>query len=87
MKMDSIQIVALETVSSATAPEDADIQFPCAILVGNERFGLDSNILAEADLIVKIPVYGEKNSLNVVSAFSIFAYEIRKQWQRIRPNK
>lgn len=82
LKQDAIQVIALETVPSATPPENARIQFPCAILLGNERFGLGTEVLAQADLILRIPVYGKKNSLNVVSAFAITAYEIRKQWNK-----
>ena len=41
--------------------------------VGNERFGLDPDVVAMADEVVEIPSHGMKNSLNVVSAFAVAA--------------
>jgi tRNA G18 (ribose-2'-O)-methylase SpoU len=41
------------------------------VIVGNEALGIDKEILAQADGIVSIPLYGWKNSLNVSSAFAI----------------
>lgn len=73
-------IVALETAEDCAAPHEITFTFPCAILVGNERFGLSAELLKEADTVAKIPTYGRKNSLNVVSAFTVCAYEVRRQW-------
>lgn len=73
-------IYALETTDTAKQLHDVEVIFPCAILLGNERFGLSAETVAMADEVVSIPVYGKKNSLNVVSAFSIAAYEFRRQW-------
>jgi len=74
-------IVALETVEGCSPPHMLSFDFPCAVVLGNERFGLGRKVLAAADHVVSIPVYGRKNSLNVVSAFSVCAYELRRQWQ------
>ncbi|MES2856260.1 MAG: tRNA (N6-threonylcarbamoyladenosine(37)-N6)-methyltransferase TrmO, partial [Bdellovibrionota bacterium] len=43
----------------------------CAILLGNERFGIEPSLLEEADHVVRIPMYGKKNSLNVGIALGI----------------
>ena len=71
--------VALETVRDAPTPEDYDWRFPCALVLGNERFGLDPETLAACDGVVRIPVFGRKNSLNVVTAFAVCGYAIRRQ--------
>ena len=81
LKKQGIPIIALETVDGAPTPHDFEFPFPCALLLGNERFGLNKQILEYADEVVSIPTYGVKNSLNVVSAFSVCAYEIRRQWE------
>lgn len=81
LNQDSINIYALETVKDAPSPGDITLKFPAAILVGNERFGFESDLLAEVDTVINIPTYGRKNSLNVVSAFSVCAYEFRRQWE------
>ena len=49
------------------------------LILGNEEYGLSDEWLEACDHIVTIPMYGFKNSLNVASAYSIAAYEIRRQ--------
>ncbi len=64
-------VVALETAVNAVPLQKHAWRFPCALLVGNERFGLDTATLKAADDVVRIPMFGRKNSLNVVSATAI----------------
>jgi tRNA G18 (ribose-2'-O)-methylase SpoU len=71
---------ALETVAGAPAVAEAAWPFPCALVLGNERFGLDPEVVAACDGAVRIPLCGRKNSLNVVTAFAVAAYEIRKRF-------
>jgi tRNA G18 (ribose-2'-O)-methylase SpoU len=78
LKAAGITCYALETVANAPDIADTDWAFPAALILGNERFGLNPEVIAACDAIVRIPLFGRKNSLNVVSAFTIAAYEIRK---------
>ena len=71
------RIYALETVDGATPIERLAPVFPCALLLGNERFGLDPDVVRSADEIVEIPSHGQKNSLNVVSALAVAAAFMR----------
>ena len=72
-------VYALETADGAADISTVTPSFPCAILLGNERFGLDPDVVAAADAILEIPSHGMKNSLNVVSAFAIAAAFFRRQ--------
>jgi len=45
--------------------------FPLALVVGNEVDGVTSDLFFWADKVVEIPLYGEKESLNVAVAFGI----------------
>ena len=72
-------VYALETADGAADIATVNPSFPCAILLGNERFGLDPDVVAAADAILEIPSHGMKNSLNVVSAFAIAAAFFRRQ--------
>jgi tRNA G18 (ribose-2'-O)-methylase SpoU len=81
MKKANRTVIALETLEEARTYHETDLAFPCAVLLGNERFGLNRATLAEADTVAKIPTYGGKNSLNVVAAFAVWAYEARRQWE------
>jgi len=75
-------VFALETVKEAPAIFDFSFPEPCALLLGNEKFGLSRNILSKVAGTVRIPMYGWKNSLNVGISFGICGYEIRRQWGR-----
>jgi tRNA G18 (ribose-2'-O)-methylase SpoU len=77
LRAEGRRIYALETVDGATDISRASIVFPCAVLLGNERFGLDPDVVAMADEVLEIRSHGMKNSLNVVSAFSVAAAFIR----------
>ncbi len=50
---------------------------PTLLVVGNEICGIDPDILALSDLILRIPMRGQKESLNVSLAFGIAAYTLR----------
>ncbi|HIE29124.1 TPA: RNA methyltransferase [Candidatus Poribacteria bacterium] len=52
---------------------------PVAIILGNEAEGLDAEILEYADEVVKIPLLGRADSLNVASAAAIIIYEVVRQ--------
>lgn len=73
--------IALETCASSPAIDDYEFPFPCAILLGNERFGLEPEVLAACKATVRLPMYGRKNSLNVANAFAVAIHSVRRQWQ------
>jgi tRNA G18 (ribose-2'-O)-methylase SpoU len=79
-----VQIVALETAEKSSNLYDLHLTTPTAFVVGNERFGLDREILEISHKVASLPVWGQKNSLNVSNALSIAAYEWRRQWQAHR---
>lgn len=71
--------IALETAEGATSIYDYLFPQSFSLFLGNEEYGLSSYCLKQADIILHIPLYGFKNSLNVACAFSIIAGEIRRQ--------
>jgi TrmH family RNA methyltransferase len=58
---------------------DAPLTGPTAILLGNERAGLPAEALAACDAIVRIPMHGHADSLNVAAAAAICAFEAVRQ--------
>lgn len=73
LKTQGYKIVALETGKYATEIQNYSWPSKCALIIGNERFGVDNETLELADFLVRIPLYGKKNSLNVGIAFGIAA--------------
>lgn len=50
-----------------------------ALILGNEAHGVAREYLRQADAIVKIPIYGEAESLNVSIAAGILMYYIKQR--------
>jgi tRNA G18 (ribose-2'-O)-methylase SpoU len=76
LKKDGVQIIALENTKSAIDYRKFRPRFPTALLVGNEVRGFSQAILKKADAVIKIPMRGRKESLNVSVAFGIAVYEL-----------
>jgi len=55
---------------------------PAFILAGNESQGLPENYEDDCDLLVKIPMLGRADSLNVAVATAVMAYEVLNQQRR-----
>lgn len=80
LRADGRRIYALETADGASDIASFSPVFPCVLLLGNERFGLDPDVVASADEVLEIPSHGMKNSLNVVSAFAVAGAFFRKNF-------
>jgi len=82
LKGQGYQLIALEDTPQAhnlfdtpLAPTDA----PHLIIVGHEKIGVDPQILALCDQVLRIPMVGIKDSLNVAVAFGIALYQLMFQ--------
>lgn len=58
---------------------EADYSVPAAIVMGSEEFGISREVLNNSDEMVKIPIHGNIESLNVSVASGIIIYEALKQ--------
>jgi len=50
---------------------------PVALILGNEVRGVSAALLRNSDVILEIPMYGKKESLNVAVSFGIVAFGLR----------
>jgi tRNA G18 (ribose-2'-O)-methylase SpoU len=80
LRRDHYNLTALETTSHAIPLESKFLRGPTAFILGNERFGIDPEILELCTEVRQIPLCGQKNSLNVGVAAAIAAYEFSRQW-------
>ena len=53
------------------------------IIMGNESAGVSRELIEKADTVVKIPMAGSAESLNVAAAAAILMYEAAKSCHRI----
>lgn len=49
-----------------------------ALVIGNEANGVNDDLIKESDMLVKIPIYGNAESLNAAISSAILMYEIKK---------
>lgn len=80
LKYDGYQIIAIETSDQADEIQEPFIKTPTAFVFGNERFGLEADLLKLCDASRKIPMAGIKNSLNVAVCAAISTWEWKRQW-------
>jgi 23S rRNA (guanosine2251-2'-O)-methyltransferase len=64
---------------SSRVYHEADYKLPAALVVGNEGEGLAPVIIKNSDFLVRIPMLGRIESLNVSCAAAILMYEAAKQ--------
>lgn len=70
-------LVVVETVPTSVPYYDFTYPEECSLAFGNEEYGCSDALLQAADHIIHIPLFGRKNSLNVSSAFSIIAADLK----------
>jgi 23S rRNA (guanosine2251-2'-O)-methyltransferase len=73
------EIVAIETGSHAVDLFDWQPHFPVCVLFGHEVDGLQPKLLEMADTHVRIPMLGQKGSLNVATAGGVVLYELLRR--------
>jgi 23S rRNA (guanosine2251-2'-O)-methyltransferase len=61
----------------ATTTNIVSLDSDLALVVGNEKAGIDPGILSLCDGVIGLPMVGHKSSLNVAVAFGIAAYHLR----------
>ncbi len=72
-------VIALETSPDALSLSEFIFPESFTLVVGNEEYGCSDETLQAADILLSIPLYGRKNSLNAANAFAIAANQIRCQ--------
>lgn len=83
LRCQGFQIAAMETTPHALDLFDWKPDFPVCVLFGNEVDGLKPELLALADLCVRIPMLGVKHSLNVATAGGVVMYELLRKYRNL----
>lgn len=77
-RQNSLVVVALEYATASTdirTVRQVCAERPVVLLVGNEAHGLPKSVLAEADHVAHLPMYGGVSSYNVAAALGIALWE------------
>jgi TrmH family RNA methyltransferase len=78
--LDAVRAAGLRVLAADVKGDDlpdvrAELSQPTAWLFGNEAHGLSDESLESADRIVKVPIYGHAESMNLATAASVCLYE------------
>lgn len=73
-----IALIGTDSRAEISLPDSDAIRRPVILLMGNEAKGLSVELKALVDKMVKIPMGGRVDSLNVACAASIVMYEISR---------
>jgi len=69
--------IIASALENATDYRSVEVEGKAALIVGNEGTGIQKEMIQVVDKVVKIPIYGEAESLNVSIAAGILMYHMR----------
>lgn len=78
LRLNGVSVFGTQMKGSIPLPE-ADFSGPCCIVMGEEGSGVSKEVLKSADALIRIPMAGGFDSLNVSVAASIILYEAQRQ--------
>ena len=77
LRADGFIIAGLEVDDRAVDLADYDPPDKVAVLLGEESGGIPAKLLTSCDVVLRIPQFGAKHSLNVAVAAGISLYSLR----------
>jgi tRNA G18 (ribose-2'-O)-methylase SpoU len=81
LKKQGNEIISVELTEQAQNYWDYRYSKPTTLVFGNEISGVSNEILSLSDTTVYVPMYGQKESLNVATTVGITTYEVIRQWE------
>jgi len=81
LRRSGFQLAAIETSPEAVDLFEWQPRFSVCVMFGHEVVGLGPELLAMADAHVRIPMLGQKKSLNVATAGGVVLYELLRKWR------
>ena len=82
LREEGFELVGLEQTTGSESAFDIKLRRKMVLVVGNERTGIDEEILQVLDRTVEIPVYGLPYSHNAATATVMALYEYCRQFPR-----
>ena len=82
LRQEGFEIVGLEQTTQAKSIFELPFQRRTVLVVGNERTGIEDEVLRLLDHAVEIPVYGVPYAHNAATAAAMALYEYCRQYPR-----
>lgn len=84
LRQSGFELAAIETRADAVDLFEWQPRFPVCVMFGHEVEGLRPELLQMADAHVRIPMLGQKKSLNVATAGGVVLYELLRKWREMK---
>lgn len=82
LRADGFELVGLEQTTHSESLFSFAFASRTALVIGNERAGLEDDALEKLDRVAEIPMAGMPHSLNAATSASIAVYEYCRQFPR-----
>lgn len=76
---DGYQLVAVETAPDAVNLFEWTPRWPVCLVFGHEVTGVSPSLAPHVDSVIRIPMLGQKRSLNVATAAGVVLYELLRR--------
>ncbi|SMC89992.1 SpoU rRNA Methylase family protein [Desulfocicer vacuolatum DSM 3385] len=80
LKQNGYRLVGIEQTSNSHNIHDFSFHRRTVLVIGNERLGINDEILNQLDDVIEIPVWGMPHSYNAASAANMALYEYCRQF-------
>lgn len=85
LRLEGRELVGLEQATGSERLFDFRFQERTVLVIGNERTGLEAEILDRLQRVAEIPMYGLPHSLNAATSAAIAIYEYCRQFPGTGP--
>ena len=80
-----IPVFGIEKAENAVSIDEWQPEIPCVLIIGNEAYGITTRLREQCTSLVKIPMFGFKQSMNLHHALAITGYKITSTAQASPP--
>jgi len=86
LKQENITVISIEQAENAIMLDDftPDTNTTYALVFGNEVKGVSQNVVSASDMVIEIPQYGTKHSLNISVSAGIVIWDIFSKMSNLK---
>ncbi|MFD2725159.1 RNA methyltransferase [Hyunsoonleella rubra] len=86
LKTDNVKICAIEQAKNAVMLNEFKVEnnTKYALIFGNEVKGVAQDVVSASDVVIEIPQYGTKHSLNISVSCGVVVWEVFSKLQRLK---
>ncbi len=83
LKQQHYKVASIEQTENSTMLDQFNVKptEKWALVFGNEVNGVEQDVINQSDVVIEIPQYGTKHSLNIAVSTGIVVWEIQKQFR------